>query len=119
MILETFKPVVDRLVSDGLLERINWSTGAWLILSRTFASATGESAVYIRRKGLHREEGKLLLLRHLNHKGQEEAPLEDLAQVLPFESKNKFSTYCVLWSTMAKPSLRAEALVDFGRQLLP
>jgi ATP-dependent DNA helicase RecG len=89
VIPETLKPWVDRLVSDGLLERISRGRGARLILSRTFASAIGEAAVYTRRKGLDQEEGKLLLLKHLRHKGPEGAPLGELAQVLPSKSKRQ------------------------------
>jgi ATP-dependent DNA helicase RecG len=76
------KPLADRLVADGLLERIGRGRGARLILSRTFSHAIGESAAYTRRKGLDQEEGKLLLLKHLNHKGVAGAPLDELAQVL-------------------------------------
>lgn len=79
---ETLKPLVDRLVVDGLLERVSRGRGARLILSRTFSNAIGESAAYTRRKGLDQEEGKLLLLKHLNHKGAAGAPLDELAQVL-------------------------------------
>ena len=86
---ESLKPLVDRLVSDGLLERFGQGRGARLILSRTFASALGESAVYTRRKGLDQEESKLLLLKHLNHKGHAGAPLEELTQVLSSKAKRQ------------------------------
>jgi ATP-dependent DNA helicase RecG len=80
---ETLKPLVDRLVADGLLERISRGRGARLILSRTFSQAIGESATYTRRKGLDQDEGKLLLHKHLIHKGAQGAPLAELAEVLP------------------------------------
>ena len=86
---EDLKPLVDRLFADGLLERIGRGRGARLMLSRAFASAIGESAAYTRRKGLDQEEGKLLLLKHLEHKGEEGAPLAELAQVLPSKSKRQ------------------------------
>jgi ATP-dependent DNA helicase RecG len=86
---EALKPLADRLVADGLLERVSRGRGARLILSRTFASAIGESATYTRRKGLDQEEGKLLLHKHLEHQGEEGAPLAELAQVLPSKSKRQ------------------------------
>lgn len=86
---EGLKPLADRLVTDGLLERISRGRGARLILSRTFSQAIGESATYTRRKGLDQEEGKLLLFKHLEHKGEEGAPLTELAQVLPSKSKRQ------------------------------
>lgn len=86
---EGLKPLADRLVTDGLLERVSRGRGARLILSRTFASAIGESAAYTRRKGLDQEEGKLLLHKHLVHRGDQGAPLEELAQVLPSKTKRQ------------------------------
>jgi ATP-dependent DNA helicase RecG len=83
------KPLADRLVTDGLLERVSRGRGARLILSRTFASAIGESATYTRRKGLDQDEGKLLLHKHLVHKGDHGAPLEELAQVLLSKTKRQ------------------------------
>ena len=65
------------------LERVSRGRGARLILSRTSASTIGESAAYTRRKGLDQDEGKLLLHKHLVQKGDQGAPLEELAQVLP------------------------------------
>jgi ATP-dependent DNA helicase RecG len=86
---DTLKPLADRLVTDGLLERIGRGRGARLILSLAFSQAIGESATYTRRKGLDQEEGKLLLLKHLEHKGEAGAPLTELAQVLPSKSKRQ------------------------------
>ncbi len=86
---DALKPLADRLVTDGLLERIGRGRGARLILSRAFSQAIGESATYTRRKGLDQEEGKLLLLKHLEHKGEAGAPLTELAQVLPSKSKRQ------------------------------
>lgn len=86
---EILKPLADRLVADGLLERVSRGRGARLILSRAFASAIGESAAYTRRKGLDQDESKLLLHKHLMHKGENGAPLGELAQVLPSKSKRQ------------------------------
>lgn len=86
---EVLKPLADRLVADGLLERVSRGRGARLILSRTFANAIGESATYTRRKGLDQEECKLLLLKHLDLKGEAGAPLAELAQVLPSKTKRQ------------------------------
>ena len=86
---EALKPLVDRLVADGLLERISRGRGARLILSRTFSHAIGESAAYTRRRGLDQDECKLLLLKHLERKGENEAPLTELAQVLPSKTKRQ------------------------------
>jgi ATP-dependent DNA helicase RecG len=86
---EVLKPLADRLVADGLLERVSLGRGARLILSRTFANAIGESATYTRRKGLDQEECKLLLLKHLDLKSEAGAPLAELAQVLPSKTKRQ------------------------------
>ena len=86
---EAMKPLADRLVSDGLVERISRGRGTRLILSRIFSQAIGESATYTRRKGLDQEESKFLLLKHLMLKGEEGAPLAELAQVLPSKSKRQ------------------------------
>jgi ATP-dependent DNA helicase RecG len=86
---ETLKPLVDRLVADGLLERVSRGRGARLILSRTFSHAIGESAAYTRRKGLDQEECKLLLGKHLARKGDRGAPLAELAEVLPSKTKRQ------------------------------
>lgn len=86
---ETLKPLVDRLVADGLLERVSRGRGARLILSRTFSHAIGESAAYTRRKGLDQGQNKLLLLNHLRDQGAKGAALPELAQVLPLLKKRQ------------------------------
>jgi len=88
-VLESLKPLADRLVDDGLLERVSRGRGARLILSRTFSHAIGESAAYTRRKGLDQDEGKLLLHKHLVHKGEKGATLTELSQVLPSKTKRQ------------------------------
>lgn len=86
---ETLKPLVERLVADGLLERISRGRGSRLILSRTFSHAIGESAAYTRRKGLDQGQNKLLLLNHLGDQGAKGAALPELAQVLPLLKKRQ------------------------------
>jgi ATP-dependent DNA helicase RecG len=86
---EALKPLADRLVADGLLERVSRGRGSRLILSRAFSHAIGDSAAYTRRKGLDQEESKLLLLKHLNHKGEKGALLEELSEVLQSKSKRQ------------------------------
>ena len=83
------RPLADRLVTDGLLERVSRGRGTRLILSRAFASAIGESASYTRRKGLDQDENKALLLKHLTLKGDKGAPLAELVQVLPSKTKRQ------------------------------
>jgi ATP-dependent DNA helicase RecG len=89
VVLDCFKPLADRLVTDGLLERIGVGRGTKLILSRKFSHAIGQSASYTRRRGLDQEEGKLLLIKHLDSKGESGAPLAELIQVLPSKSKRQ------------------------------
>lgn len=86
---ETLKPLVDRLVTDGLLERVSRGRGSRIILSRTFSQAIGESATYTRRKGLDQGQNKLLLLNHLRDQGAKGAALPELAQVLPLLKKRQ------------------------------
>jgi ATP-dependent DNA helicase RecG len=86
---DTLKPLVDRLVGDGLLERVGRGRGARLILSRTFAHAIGESASYTRSKGLDQGQNKLLLFNHLRNKGAAGAALPELTEVLPLLTKRQ------------------------------
>jgi ATP-dependent DNA helicase RecG len=86
---EHLKPLVDRLVADGLLERLSRGRGARLILSRTFSHAIGESAAYTRRKGLDQNESKLLLHKHLLHKREQGATLPELNEVLSSKTKRQ------------------------------
>ncbi len=101
---EALKSLVDRLVTDGLLERISRGRGTRLILSRTFSQAIGESATYTRRKGLDQDECKLLLLNHLHLKGEQGAPLAELAQVLPSKSKRQIQHFLRLLAEEGKAS---------------
>ena len=100
----TLKHLVDRLLTDGLLERISRGRGSRLILSRTFAQAIGDSATYTRRKGLDQDECKLLLLKHLQLKGEQGAPLAELAQVLPSKSKRQIQHFLRLLAEEGKAS---------------
>lgn len=86
---EKYTLLVDRLVSDGLIERLGRGRGSRLILSKTLASAIGESATYTRRRGLDQGQNKALLEKHLEHKGAEGAPLAELEQVLPLQTKRQ------------------------------
>ncbi len=86
---DAFKPLVDRLVTDGLLERVSRGRGARLILSRTFSHAIGESAAYTRRKGLDQGQNKQLLLNHLKEKASKGAALPELAEVVPLLKKRQ------------------------------
>lgn len=99
---EVLKPLADRLVADGLLERISRGRGARLILSRTFSHAIGESAAYTRRKGLDQEECKLLLAKHLDRKGDQGAPLAELAEVLPSKTKRQIQHLLQLLAAQGK-----------------
>ena len=96
------KPLSDRLVADGLLERISRGRGSKLILSRTFAHAIGESAAYTRRKGLDQDECKLLLHKHLLLKREQGAALAELAQVLPSKSKRQIQHFLRLLTEEGK-----------------
>lgn len=99
---DALKPLADRLVADGLLERISRGRGSRLILSRTFSQAIGESATYTRRKGLDQDECKLLLLKHLQLKGEQGAPLVELTQVLPSKSKRQIQHFLRLLAEEGK-----------------
>jgi ATP-dependent DNA helicase RecG len=101
---DALKPLADRLVTDGLLERISRGHGARLILSRNFSQAIGESATYTRRKGLDQDECKLLLLKHVQLKGEQGAPLAELAQVLPCKSKRQIQHFLRLLAEEGKAS---------------
>ncbi len=77
------KKRVDHLVDSGVIERM----GRRLILSRGYYEHAGRLAAYSRKKGLDRETNKSLLLKHLERKGEQGSPLDELAQVLPSLSR--------------------------------
>jgi ATP-dependent DNA helicase RecG len=80
---EPLRPRMERLVDDGVIERVGRGRGTRYILSRKFYRFLGKRGVYTRKRGLDRETNKALLLKHIEDNQQEGSQLGELMQVLP------------------------------------
>ena len=80
---DVLRPRVEPLLEQGILERVGRGRGTRLLLSRRFYRHLGKPGVYTRKRGLDRETNKALLLKHIEASGEDGAPFQDLAQVLP------------------------------------
>ncbi len=83
---------MDRLVDDGVIERVGRGRGTRYILSRKFYRFLGKRGVYTRKRGLDRETNKALLLKHIEDNRQEGSQLGDLMQVLPALTRYQVQT---------------------------
>ncbi len=86
------RPNLNRLVDEGIVERVGRGRGVRYVLSRQFYSFLGKQGAYTRRRGLDRETNKELLLRHIKEAGKQGARLTDLQDVLKELSKNQVQT---------------------------
>lgn len=77
-----------RLVHLGVVESIGRGRSTQYLLSRRFATATGQRAIYTRRRGLDREQNKELLLKHIRDGDERGSPMSELHQVLPGLSRD-------------------------------
>lgn len=75
------------LVSAGAVEIIGRGRGARYLLSHSLYAAMGQKGVRTRKRGLDTETKKALLEKHLRDQGETGAPLSELQQVLPADSK--------------------------------
>ena len=83
MVPTSFRPRVEHLIELSVLERVGRGRGSRPLLSRRFYRHLGKPGVYTRERGLDRETNKALLLKHIEASGEDGAPFQDLAQVLP------------------------------------
>ena len=74
---------VERLLEQGIIERVGRGRGVRLLLSRRFYRHIGKAGIYTLKRGLDRETNKELLLKHIQDNQNEGSPLRDLVQVLP------------------------------------
>ncbi len=74
---------LNRLVENGVVERVGRGRGVKYILSRKFAEFLGDPATYTRRRGLDRATNKELLVRHIELQKKKGSTLSEIAQVLP------------------------------------
>ncbi len=77
---------VKALLQTGALERV--ARGKY-ILSRRFYRLVGRPGEYTRRRGLDHETNKELLLKHIRESGPAGAPMGELLQVLPANTRNQ------------------------------
>jgi ATP-dependent DNA helicase RecG len=76
-----------RLVDSGVIERRGAGRGIHYILSRELYGYVGQKGKYTRARGLDHETNKALLLQHISEDGADGSRLAELAQVLPFLSR--------------------------------
>ncbi|SPE35547.1 putative transcriptional regulator [Candidatus Sulfopaludibacter sp. SbA6] len=89
---EAFKPGLEHLLEEGVIERIGRGRGVRFLLSRRFYSFLGRRGRYTREKGLNRETQKELLVRHIRESEPEGARLADLQDVLRDLSRKQVQT---------------------------
>jgi ATP-dependent DNA helicase RecG len=81
------KHQVQRLLDNGVIERVGLGRGVRHILSRQFYGFLGRRGAYTRERGLTRETSRALLLQHLRTFGI--ATITDFEQVLPALSRSQ------------------------------
>ena len=86
---EAMRNRIPGLVDAGTVEQRGRGRGRQYILSRPLYSSLGRAGAYTRKRGLDRETNKALLMRHLTDSGAEGAPIRDLLQVLPAQSRDQ------------------------------
>lgn len=82
-------PRVQRLLEQGVIERLGRGRGTRYLLSRKFYQFMRQGGTYTRKRGLDRETNKTLLLRHIEDAGESGAKLDELQQVLPGLSRHQ------------------------------
>jgi len=83
----SLKQHVQKLLDNGVIERVGRGRGVRFILSRRFYSFLGRRGVYTRERGLDPETNKALLLQHVRTFGT--AAIRDFEQVLPALSRSQ------------------------------
>ena len=77
------QPRLPSLLEQGIIERISRGKGRRFILSQAFYTFLGKRGAYTRKRGLDREEKKILLLKHIERNQKNGTRLHELNQVLP------------------------------------
>jgi ATP-dependent DNA helicase RecG len=86
---DSLKSRVERLLEQGIIERLGRGRGVRLLLSQRFYRRLGKAGVYTRKRGLDRETNKALLLKHIQDNRKEGSQLQELRQVLPALSRDQ------------------------------
>jgi len=89
---EEFRPLLQGLLDQGVIERIGRGRGVRYLLSQRFYSFLGRRGGYTRARGLDRETQKELLLRHIKESEPAGAPLKELQEVLKELSRKQVQT---------------------------
>jgi ATP-dependent DNA helicase RecG len=85
---ETMRARIPGLIDAGAVEHQGRGRGSRYLLSRAFYASLGKRGVYTRRRGLDHETNKALLVAHLKGVAAAGAPLAELCQVLPAQSRS-------------------------------
>jgi ATP-dependent DNA helicase RecG len=75
------------LIDAGAVERMGRGKGMRYFLSREIYAVIGTPGTYTRRKGLDHETNKALLEKHVRDSQASGAPMSELVQVLPAQSR--------------------------------
>lgn len=84
---EHLKARLPALVTAGAIESVGRGKGTRYLLSQALYAAIGQKGTSTRKRGLDVETKKALLEKHLREQGDAGAPLSELQQVLPSDSK--------------------------------
>lgn len=107
-----FRTSLDRLIEQGIVERIGKGRGVRFVLSRRFYSFLGKSGSYTRQRGLDRETLKALLLKHIQDARPQGARLKDMQEVLKDLSRNQIQT--LLRELRREGRIRSEGIARAG-----
>lgn len=96
---DILRPRIQRLLEEGVIERVGRGRGVRYLLSRRFYRFLGKSGIYTRRRGLDRDTNKELLVKHIQEYQDAGSKMEALMQVLPGHSRSQIQ---VLLRELAK-----------------
>lgn len=83
------RPRLGPLRELGIIESVGRGRGARYLLSRRFQAALGRRGAHTRKRGLDREQNKVLLVNHIRETGTAGCPISELEQVLPALSRDQ------------------------------
>jgi ATP-dependent DNA helicase RecG len=85
---EPLRPRIPGLRQEGLIEVVGRGRGTRFILSRRLYGAMGKPGKYTRKKGLDKDENKVLIMKHLIS-SPNGAVIRDLEDVLPNKTRGQ------------------------------
>lgn len=86
------RQALDRLIDFGAIETMGRGRGTRYLLGRGIYRALGRPGTYRRKRGLDRQQNKMLLLEHIKDSGEHGSPLDELVQVVPALGKRQIQS---------------------------